>query len=45
MGCAREIFANRFAEIRNIRDNSYLKKRNAVSAAIAVMAYATWLIV
>ncbi len=45
MGCTKELFANRIAEIRNEKDNTYLKKRNLSLMLVAFTAYAVWLLI
>ena len=45
MGCTKELFVNSIAEIRNEKDNTYLKKRNASLLLAAVMIYAVWFLI
>ncbi|MDD2532693.1 MAG: hypothetical protein WDA05_06070 [Candidatus Methanomethylophilaceae archaeon] len=45
MGCTKELFTNRIAELRNEKDNTYLRKRNTSLVLAAVMAYALWLMI
>ncbi len=45
MGCTREIFTNRIAEIRNEKDNAYLRRRNLGLILAAVVIYAVWLLI
>ncbi|NLN72451.1 MAG: hypothetical protein GX137_06685 [Thermoplasmatales archaeon] len=45
MGCTEELFSNRIAEIRNEKDNAYLRRRNLSLILTALAAYTIWLLI